>query len=173
MKNLENEIVLLRALEPADINDLYDWENDISVWPFTSTYIPFNRSTLMTYAQSVQDIFTERQYRFVIVLKESQKPIGFIDLFEFDPIHGRAGVGILIAGNENRGKNYGKNALELMVKYAKDILMIRLLFSNITAENAASIKLFEGCGFSRAGTKAKWLKTPTGFTDEHFYQLIF
>jgi diamine N-acetyltransferase len=173
MKKMENEKVLLRALEPEDVNVLFEWENDISVWPFTSTYIPFNRNTLLQYANSVQDIFSEKQYRFVIVSNESGKAIGFIDLFDFDPIHQRAGVGILIAGVENRGKGYGKSALELLIKYGKEILMLHQMFCNITEENKASIQLFEGLGFQKCGTKKSWHKRADEFYDEHIYQLIF
>lgn len=173
MKKLENDIVFLRALEPADLNDLYDWENDVSVWPVTSTYIPFNRTTLNAYAQSVQDIFAEKQYRFVIVLKGTGKAIGFVDLFDFEPVHGRAGVGILIAGEENRNKGYGKKALDLIILYAKEILMIRMLFANIGSDNSGSIKVFESSGFVKCGTKKDWTKTPAGFLDEHIYQIVF
>lgn len=173
MKRLENDLVLIRALEPSDVSALYEWENDISVWPFTSTYIPFNRTTLITYSQSVQDIFAEKQYRFVIESKELKKAIGFIDLFDFDAVQGRAGTGILIAGEENRGKGYGKSALELLIRYANEVLMLRILFANITSGNAASINIFESCGFKKCGTKKEWMKTPDGFKDEHFYQLNF
>lgn len=173
MRRLENDIVFLRALEPDDLNYLYEWENDISVWPVTSTYIPFNRTALNAYARSVQDVFAEKQYRFVIVLKETGKAIGFVDLFDFEPVHGRAGVGILIAGEENRGKGYGKNALELIIAYAKEILMIRMLFANIGADNSGSIKVFESCGFQKCGTKKAWTKTPAGCEDEHIYQILF
>lgn len=173
MKKLENELVQLRALEPEDVQLLFDWENDVSVWPFTATYIPFNRSTLMSYANSVQDIFAEKQYRFVIVSKNHNKAIGLIDLFDFDPIHQRAGVGILIAGEENRGKGYGKAALELLIQYGREILLLHQLFCNITEENKASIQLFESLGFVRCGTKKSWHKRADKFYDEHIYQLIY
>jgi diamine N-acetyltransferase len=173
MKKLENDKVLLRALEPEDVNVLFDWENDVSVWPFTSTYIPFNRNTLIQYANSVQDIFAEKQYRFVVVSKEDNRAIGFIDHFDFDPIHQRAGVGILIAGEENRGKGFGKSALQLLVQFGKEILMLHQLFCNIIEENKASIQLFESLGFVKCGTKKSWHKKMNEFHDEHIYQLIF
>ena len=32
MKLLENERIILRALEPEDLDVLYRWENDASLW---------------------------------------------------------------------------------------------------------------------------------------------
>jgi len=172
MKTLGNNTILLRALEPDDVALLYDWENDVSVWPFTATYIPFNRTTLLQYAQSVQDIFTDKQFRFVIERKEDQQAIGFIDLFDFDPIHRRAGVGILIASEENRGKNYGSEALQVLVDYGKNVLFLHQIYAHIAADNKRSMAMFEKCGFLCCGTKREWLKTNKGFVDEHIYQRI-
>jgi hypothetical protein len=38
--------------------------------------------------------------------------------------------------------------------------------------NDDSLRLFEKCGFKVAGHKAAWIKTPRGYVDEIFLQLI-
>lgn len=170
--SLKNDKVILRALEPEDVNVLYEWENDTTFWNLTSTYIPFNRSTLVAYANSVQDIFAEKQYRFVIVSQETNQAIGFIDLFDYDAIHQRAGIGILIAGQENRGKGLGKAALELLVVYAREVLFLHQVYANILEDNANSLALFQQLGFVQCGVKKEWHKTTAGYINEIMVQLL-
>ena len=43
MKWLENDTIRLRALEPEDLDLLYAWENDTSLWEFGSTLVPYSR----------------------------------------------------------------------------------------------------------------------------------
>ena len=41
MKWLENDTIRLRALEPEDLDLLYAWENDTSLWEFGSTLVHY------------------------------------------------------------------------------------------------------------------------------------
>jgi len=85
---LEGKNLILRALEPTDINSLYEWENDQKLWYLSNTIIPFSHFTLEQYIlNSHQDIYTTKQLRLMIDSKdpEQNNPIGSIDLFDFDP----------------------------------------------------------------------------------------
>ena len=80
--------MILRALEPRDVDLMMIYENDTEVWPVSGTLSPYSRYTLEQYYQSAtQDIFVTRQLRLAIELitelPQSGKTIGFIDLFEF------------------------------------------------------------------------------------------
>ncbi len=46
MNLLEKNGVRLRALEPSDVEILYQWENDPAVWGVSHTLLPFSRHTL-------------------------------------------------------------------------------------------------------------------------------
>ena len=86
----------LRALEPSDLDFLYDLENDQCLWTVSNTLVPFSKYTLKEYiSHAKEDIFVAKQQRFVIS-DEHGDPLGIIDLFDFDPIHHRAGVGLVI-----------------------------------------------------------------------------
>ena len=41
MQILENNTIRLRALEPTDLQLLYKWENDSSIWEVSHTIKPF------------------------------------------------------------------------------------------------------------------------------------
>ncbi|MBI9038712.1 MAG: GNAT family N-acetyltransferase [Bacteroidales bacterium] len=167
--------MLFRALEPSDVELLYDWENDKSIWKLSNTIVPFSRFLLEQYVvNSHQDIFTAKQLRLMIDVSDNEnnyKTIGCIDLFDFDPINMRAGVGILIEKN-NRGKGFASKALKNLIEYAFDVLNLHQLYCNITVENINSIELFKKFNFEIIGLKKQWRKTKDLWIDEYMLQLI-
>ncbi|PCJ88436.1 MAG: GNAT family N-acetyltransferase [Flavobacteriales bacterium] len=169
---LTSEKIKLRALEPADVEVLYQWENSPEIWQVSGTVIPFSRETLRKYIETAADIYADKQFRFVICLNDSEKPIGCIDLFEFDVKNQRAGIGILIAEQEERGKGYASDAIQLLINYSFSHLHLHQLFCNIAKGNEISLKLFEKYEFEKISVKKDWLKTENGWLDEHFLQLI-
>src|ERR1700741_62691 len=120
MIRLKGNNVCLRALEQSDIDVLYKWENDTSIWKVSGTLAPFSRFTLEQYLLNAhQDIYTTKQLRLIIepvspLLSAAEvKPAGCIDLFEFDPHHKRAGIGIMVE-EAFRGNGFASEALELL-----------------------------------------------------------
>ncbi len=162
-----SERIKLRPVEPIDLELLEKWENDTRVWRVSQTKVPFSRHLLEQYILSAQDIHLHGQLRFMIEMTEGV--VGSIDLFEYDPVNSRAGVGILV-DEQSREKGIASGALQLLVKYCKEVLMIDQLYCNIIEGNQPSIGLFEGVGFKQTGVKQSWLKTPQGFLDVRFYQ---
>ena len=167
--------VKLRALEPGDIDLLYKWENDKQIWQISDTIAPFSKFILQKYLDNSHlDIYQAKQLRLMIDLteKDNCQTVGTIDLFDFNPIHLRAGVGILIGGNEDRNKGVATLALRELIKYAFSILNLHQLYCNIQAENKISLRLFENAGFIIVGTKKEWLKSHDCYKDEVLLQLI-
>ena len=39
---LSNDIITLRALEPTDLDTLYRWENDTTLWAVSDTVAPYS-----------------------------------------------------------------------------------------------------------------------------------
>ena len=173
MNLLETENIRLRALEQADLEALYRWENDTSVWGVSGTLLPFSRRVLtMFIEQQSQDIYETRQTRFIIERIADRKAVGAVDIFDFDPFNMRAGVGILIYDMQDRGKGYAADALTALKRYAFGILRLHQLYCSIPVDNAASITLFEDVGFTSCGVRRDWLKSSGGWKDEILYQLI-
>lgn len=161
----------LRALEPTDVDMLYEWENNTSIWRVSNTLVPFSRHSLEQFVLMGHDLQAHGQARFIIQLSGGD-PIGAIDLFDVDMHHQRAGVAILIAEESERGKGYAKEALELLITHCFEHLLLHQLYCNVGASNEASVKLFEGCGFELVGTKKDWQATADGWEDERMYQLV-
>lgn len=164
--------VVLRALEPEDIELLYDWENDSSLWELSNTRAPFSRHILAQYLQQTgSDIFEQNQVRLVIQ-DTTGKPVGAIDLFDIDLFHQRAGVGILVHKPEDRRHGFASDALIALENYALEYVGIRQLYANIAEDNNGSIDLFQKAGYKVTGIKKKWINTLHGWKDEWFFQKI-
>ena len=165
----------LRALEPGDVDLLYAWENDTAIWNVSNTLTPFSKFQLEEYVLNSQnDIFTARQLRLIVVLKKSVEeeiPVGTIDLFDFDPFHLRAGVGILVR-EPYRKKGFALEALQILTRYAFTSLRLHQIYCNISPENVSSIRLFKKLGFERSGIKRDWNNYSGIWEDEWMFQLI-
>jgi diamine N-acetyltransferase len=169
--------IILRALEPEDIEVLYRWENDPEIWRVSNAHAPYSRYILEKYIESSHlDIYEAKQLRLMIDVKENgnmkPRPVGTIDLFDFDPYHNRAGIGILIGEKTDRRKGFANLALKLFIEYGFKTLQLHQLFCNITADNKSSLNLFRKNGFSITGKKKDWIKTPGGYVEEYLLQLI-
>lgn len=172
MVTLKGETIKLRALEPSDIDFLESTENDESLWQLSNTVVPFSRYQLEQYILNAStDVYESKQLRLVIS-KHSNQPMGFIDLYEFDPINKKAGVGIVILDLKNRGNGYGREALELMIEYSFSVLDLHQLYCQITESNTQSLRLFESLGFSKVALKKDWTLWDGSFSNEWFLQLI-
>lgn len=167
---LRGEKCFLRAIEPHDIEYFFRWENDTSNWLVSGTTSPFSKHDLERYIKGIRDVYADKQLRLVISTK--QRPVGSIDLYDFDPTHRRAGIGILIGEKDERQQGIAHDALEIIIKYGFDVLQLHQLYANIPANNDASIALFEKAKFKHVGTRRDWLSTSNGWTDELIYQLI-
>lgn len=182
---LEGELVRLRAVEPGDAEVLYAWENDPEVWAVSGTTEPFSREQIRRFIERQlqgADLFRTGQLRLMIEVQEdgeedgaatrSSRTVGTIDLYEYDPLHGRAGIGILIYGRENRQKGYARDTVEILSRYARGQLRMHQLWCNVGVDNTASLELFRKAGFTEVGTKRDWLWTPEGYRDEILFQKV-
>ncbi|MCL3781698.1 N-acetyltransferase [Prolixibacteraceae bacterium JC049] len=170
---LSNEKVMLRPVEPEDLEILYRWENDSNIWHVSNTLTPFSRFIIAEYIKSsAQDIYTTKQLRLMIE-NHNGETVGTIDLFDFDPFHLRAGVGILIQGEKNKRQGFAAAALDVLASYCKKHLGLIQLYANITDNNTASMHLFEKAGYQLSGTKKNWIRSEDQWFDEHIYQLMF
>ncbi|MDX9695593.1 MAG: GNAT family protein [Bacteroidales bacterium] len=175
MKILEGNVTRLRPVEPSDIDLIYQWENDSSVWQMSNTLTPFSKYVIEQFIETAQlDIFQTKQLRLMIDRTDGNniKTIGTIDLFDFDPLHMRAGIGILIAKDTDRENGFASDALNTLINYCFSTLLLHQIYCNICPNNIASINLFTSKGFELVGAKKDWVRTPEGWEDELMFQLV-
>jgi diamine N-acetyltransferase len=169
---LKNDIVTLRALEPTDLDTLFQWENDTALWVVSDTVAPYSREALWNYLQQYTgDIYAQRQLRLMITLTEDGTPVGTVDFLNFDPLNNRAELGLFIAA-EQRGKGLGRQALELLTTYAREHLGLRQIYVFIALDNEVCLNLFEDYGYRRAGVLQSWVKRGNTYRDVALLQMI-
>ncbi|MGI9531290.1 GNAT family N-acetyltransferase, partial [Lutimonas sp.] len=118
-----------------------------------------------------QDIYEAKQLRLVITSVTDHSIVGMIDLFDFNPQHERAGIGILIL-NKYQEQGYASSALNLFLNYTFQHLDLKQLYANIPVDNEKSLNLFRKMNFKDIGIKKSWMKTNGNFKDVVMLQII-
>lgn len=163
--------VTLRALEPEDLDLLYEVENDVSLWCVGTTTAPYSRYALHEYiANATGDIFTDHQVRMMICDSQG-RAVGILDLMNFNAQHRRAEVGIVIF-EPFRNRGYGLAALQHVFRYAYAILHIHKLYALVAVNNIYSRRLFEGADFAQEGMLHDWLFDGNQYQDVVIYQRL-
>lgn len=168
-----NPKVTLRALEPDDLEFLFQLENDPDLWAASDVLpAPVSRHALREYLRHAAASLAEvGQLRLVISLADGSA-VGTLDLFDYSALHQRAGVGITVLRRARR-QGCAQAALAQLLPYAR-ALRLHQLYCTITADNRASIRLFKKAGFRRVGVRHGWLRenTPAGWKNAVEMQLI-
>lgn len=165
--------IWLRALEPEDLEYVHQLENDEHLWSLSTTMVPYSKYVIKQYLENAKaDLFEAKQLRLAICLIGEANPIGLIDLYDFDPMHKRAGLGVVIYPKENRSKGYGREVLEVLMAYAFTHLPLHQLYATVETTNKPSLKLFESVGFENTGTRKKWNFHSGVWHDEAFFQIF-
>lgn len=169
---LQTDRTALRAVEPDDLDFLYLRENDSSAWHDGATTAPLSRSLLSRYIDHyTADIYTDRQLRLIAECCGNKQRIGIADLYDFDPTHSRAGVGIYIDPDYRR-QGYGTDVLALLCEYAFGMLGMHQLFAVARTDNKASIALFTACGFDRQSLLHDWVRNGDRYCDALLMQCV-
>lgn len=152
---LTDGTVTLRAMETADLSAMYVWENDTSLWSLGDNTTPFSCETLRAFIESAtENIYITRQLRLIIEVEGAA--IGTADLFDFNPLHLRAAIGILVYDPVHRGRGYATRATRLLCRYAFEVLHLRQLYVHVPISNVASIAMCRRAGFTESGVLRQW-----------------
>ncbi len=146
--NIIGEKVLLRAVEQEDLPVLRDLMNDPDIeskvvgWSF-----PLSSQEHHGWFSTLRN--DDKTLRCVIVTNE-KVTIGTCVLSNIDwkNGHGRLHIKIL---KQYQGHGYGKAAIAAIVNHGFKELGLKCIWATALEDNAASITMFEKCGFKREG----------------------
>ena len=168
---LKGNKIRLRAVEPEDLDLLYLIENDAELWPCGHTTVPFSHFSLKQYlSENTNDLFRDRQLRLVIETLDGIG-VGFLDLQNFEPMHLRAEVGIVVVMEQQRC-GIATEALNLLKEYAFSHIGLRQLYAHVAESNIPAQSLFSKCGYKHTATLRDWLKTSAGWQSVYVFQLL-
>ena len=162
--------VVLRAMEPEDLEWLYAMENDREVWQIGNTSVPYSRYVLHDYiANSTNDIYHDGQVR-MIVENEAHEQIGMVDVFDFNAQHRRAEVSIVV--QKKRRKGYAAAAIARIADYSLRVLHLHQIYAVVAEDNEASLALFFSQGFQTHNRLKEWLFDGVEYADAIVLQKI-
>lgn len=170
--------MLLRPIEPEDLELLYTIENDETLWDCSNADGPFSHYALKKYIAEAATIHECGQLRLVIDIapyktkKSPTLPIGLIDLTNYNALAARAEVGITLL-KEHRGKGLGTEALQLIEKFAVERLRIHSLHAYVSPHNIASTQLFEKANYNMVATLPDWHYNKGKYEDVALFLKIF
>ena len=163
---MSNNIILRKPLI-TDLNQILDWENDLKINNHTDVPIFYTPSQVEDFLNSEHDLFSNNQVRYII--EQNKVSVGCIDLYDFNLVNSRAGVGIYIDPNF-RNKGFASKSLGILKSISVEQYHISTLYADVISKNTASIKVFEKLGFIKTGNKKNWIRTQDSFIDVFFYQ---
>ena len=73
--------------------------------------------------------------------------VGLAGLHRIQWRHGAALTGTIIGPPESRGKGLGRDAVLVRTRYAFEVLGLRMLYSEVFAENTASLRMLARSGY--------------------------
>ena len=160
-KKYEGKRVYLSPMNAEDYQLYTRWVNDESLSSGLG-----NMKYLISEAgekEWIESASKGSDYHFSIIEKTSDTVIGTYGLELKDSVSRRFHVGGFIGEKSDRGKGYGTEALELITKFAFEILNANTLYSGIFSFNEASIKSAKKAGYRVAGT----------FREAYFYNGVY
>jgi ribosomal-protein-alanine N-acetyltransferase len=151
MKNpfLIGEKIYLRPIERADAPLLVSWINHPEVTRTLRRHRPMNLQ--------VEEEFIDRTARsdtdlaVLIVVKETDTPVGTAGLHHIDAKNRHAEFGIMIGEPGEWGKGYGSEATRLMLRHAFETLNLNRIWLHVYEYNDRAIRSYEKLGFTKEG----------------------
>lgn len=147
--NLHGKNVVLRPMRREDAEEIVRWRNAPDVHAQMFAADPPTMEGHMQWFDSLQK--RDDKVEFVIVENSSGRPIGTIGLSNIDRVNHRAEYGILIGEADARGKGLAREASQLILKYAFEMLQLHRVFLYVFRENEPAIRLYRALGFDQEG----------------------
>lgn len=180
----------LRALEPDDLNAVFEAENRREALLSGECRIPYSYAFLKQYIESsLKETFLSAGQLRLIVSRFAEagvsntlstprsataprEDVGIVDFFNYDAFCARAEIGILLY-DRARAQGLSPKILHTALNYARNQLNLHQLYAEILADNAPSLHLFREAGFEPCGTKKEWFRAGGEWMDVHCFQKLF
>lgn len=145
----------LRALEPEDLELLYDIENDPAIWDVGTPTGPYSKYALRRYLEEAPADLYQTGWQRLVIVSDEGAAVGLLDLTNFSPSNRSAEVGIALL-RQYRGCGLARRALQLLACHCAARHNLLQLYAYVAADNASSRQLFKAAGFSDVALLPRW-----------------
>jgi len=151
---LKGERVSLYILTPDDTLALCQMINQEEMKECLSTYVPIMTNEEREWLEALPG-HTPHDFVFEIILNEGGSFIGNIGLYRVNQVDRTATVGLFISDQTNREYDMGREAGEIIKRFAFETLNLRKLRYDVLAHNERSLKLGQDLGGHEEGRLVK------------------
>lgn len=172
-KRLETDRLILRKIELEDYKKAYkNWCSD----PEVPKYLPWEPHTNEEVTKNLYESWINEyndpfKFRWIVIEKVSNEPIGTIDVVNFKERDSRAEIGYCY-GKKWWGKGYGTEALKVVIDYLLNEVEIEMIIAGHEISNPASGRVMEKAGMEYACLMPKWMKNKEGKREDIKYYMI-
>jgi len=174
MKALETERLILRKYKESDFDAVHSYGSCVE----NITYMLFGPNseddTSGFIANAIKEAGSSTEYRYAVVLKETDELIGGCDIH----LSGNSGEVGWIVHRDHWSKGYGYEMGKRLLEFGFDELNLHRIIAHCDAENIGSYRLMEKLGMRREGlfydTRPANKQSATGraFSDELVYAIL-
>lgn len=148
---LKGKRVTLRAVEPGDLERVYEWMNDRDVTRFIMARYPMSRSDEEKWlAESSGKNGFARDVRLAIEAEDGTH-IGTIGLHAVAPEDRSAELGIMIGDKSLWSNGYGTDAIQTLVRFVFEQMNLHRVSLGVIEYNERGFACYEKCGFVEEG----------------------
>lgn len=142
---IEGNRIFLRPMRADDTKDILKWRNNPSV---VRRFIYRETVTEADHLKWIREkVDTGLVKQFIITVKDTERGIGSVYLQKIDMENKTAEFGIFIGEDDENGKGFGSEALQLITKYAFEELGIGKLTLRVLEDNKAAKSVYEKNGW--------------------------
>ena len=158
MDEIRTERLVLRKVRPDDAEPMFrNWASDPEVakyvtWPAHEN-VETSKAVIGMWVKAESD---PKTIRYMITTKESDEPIGMIDVVDY--IDGAPEIGYCLS-KKHWGKGYMTEACKALIKYLFDIGFGKVVIE-ADVRNIGSNRVIEKCGFVFARQEHKEHSSP-------------
>lgn len=142
--------IYLRAFEPDDYKTTIAWRNDAAIADKLGggkLYVSEAREK-----KWIEDtIFHSADIKLAVCLTYNNLHIGNVYLTDINYVNRTAESHILIGNKDYWGQGYAREALLQILHYGFEERGLNRVYAHINADNAASLRMHEKCGYTREG----------------------
>lgn len=142
--------VYLRAFEPDDYKTTIGWRNNpLITSQLGGGYLFVSEAREKKWIEDT--IFHCADIKLAVCLTDNNLHIGNVYLTDINYVNRTAESHIMIGNQAYWGQGLGSEALKLILKYGFEERGLNRVYAHINADNAASLRLHEKCGYQREG----------------------
>ncbi len=140
-------MIEIRKANMNDVPLILQWENDSAIWSITDEPGPFSEEDIEQFILQHNDLLTQGQERWLITSEE--KPIGMMDLFEWDIQQRSVGLGIILMHKNDRSNGHGSRSIQMMEEKLREGSGAHSIWVLVWSDNLLAMNFFLKLGYSK------------------------